>query len=174
MDSSPRGFPPLTSYSRAPAAVSSRDAAGGSSNASIGASPERRSDPGTAGVMSPLKARKTASAFDSPVTRKAIRRADRSVGSVIVTRSTCGSRPGGPDAALVAPPERDAAPVGPELRGLLVRPADLRAARQDDRAPGRGLLGDHVLERAHGIVEDAYAGLSRHCARAPSNVPSPR
>src|SRR5439155_1232094 len=36
----------------------------------------------------------------------------------------------GRDAALVAPPELDAAPVAPELRGLLVRPADRRAARQ--------------------------------------------
>ena len=62
----------------------------------MGADPSLRRVAGMSSVIAPWKARDTASALASPVTRKAIVREDRNVGMVMVTRSTHGSRPAGP------------------------------------------------------------------------------
>ena len=47
-------------------------------------------------------------------------------------------------AALVAPPQRHAAPVGAELRGLRIGPARSRPAREHDGAHGLGQQGRHL------------------------------
>ena len=93
---------------------------------------------GMSSVISPWKARDTASAFSSPVTRKTICLAERIVGSVIVTRSTKGSSPAGPLAARSILDERAAASRGRARR--CDRPARARAASgraRRRRAPRR-------------------------------------
>src|SRR6476620_6714389 len=81
---------------RLPHPAPSLDAAGASRKASMRTGARRTSDAGTSEVISAPKALATASAFSAPVTRKTIRRAERSSGSVMVTRSTKGSSPAGP------------------------------------------------------------------------------